>query len=1222
MAVTQATTLADFTSGIGTAGAVFQVDNANNRIGIGTTNPQSLLDVDGNADIAGIATITALYVPGGSYSAVTDTKTDAAIVIQEDTSIYTQDGTQYLRTLIEKKSDTINIGQHNTALIDAIELKPGSGQVKLHHGGNSDNVKFQTTGIGVSVSNGAASTATIAAPANLVIDPAVVGDNTGLVRIKGNLFVDGTTTQINSTTLEISDFIVGIASTATTDLLTDGAGIKIGPDNTFLYEHNGGTNSSLKSSENLNVASGKVYQIGETERLSADTLSVGTGATVHSPSSDTLTLGTNGDEALRIISDGKLLAGHTESRDVFKETRVQISGANGDDAGLSIYSTESGTAAPNLILGHSRNGAAVDDGDILGDITFVGHDGTDLNSRASIIRSIMTADGTNNSLYADLVFYTNRNSGGYPEESLRITSAGDLLINHDSSDGSGKLQVFTGSQDGIDILGFSNTDTAGGRLTFYRSKSNTVGNFSEVADGDSLGRIDWRGYNDDGTANNLGATIEALVSGDVDSTTDMPSDLVFKTSPNGSSSPTERVRITSDGKIGIGNTISSALLTIGGDSNEVTTPSIRLLDGTDSREVSITNTAGDFVVSTHGTDDATHGRIKIFESGIIALDNGGASGTIGTRLKILADGNIGINQDTPNKAKLHVVSGGNDVEEIVAKFRNSYSTAGSAIAKIGLVAGYSDTANNTEGHAYIGAARGGNGNTSSLIFETYNGSSIGERLRIASDGKVGIGTNNPATNLDVDGSLQLRASGNYTTYATRIYSRLDSTHCSVIESYLNNSTAFEMMGSYADSGGTNPRIVLGAGGKPVGINTTIPQAQLHVAGTIYQTVIEYPTIRPTLDLNFATTKVLDDRITFTRDSLATYYGEDGLLKYASNNVPRFDHDPDTRESLGLLLEYSSTNLISGSGGYGSDIRGGTNLGNAPTTAVVDGITLPDGTVGQVRRLQIHSSGNSGMRWGSTGGGNVNTAYSASVWARAVSGTANFSIDTNDQGNVSYNLTEEWVRMEVTGTTSEGAYQFMDLVGSANANGYFWGFQLENKPFVSSYIPVASNESSKTRAQDTAKITGSNFTDFYNQNESTLFVNYKLDKNNYLESPAGVDMVTFRTDGNSHGYDIRIVTDTSTPTLDAHGVHNSVAQYDLAGISLSSGFKDYFIAKAFKLNDVAVSFNGATPQTDTTAAVVERDTLYIGYVPRRAHYKSIKYFNKRLPNAQLQGLTHQ
>ena len=45
MALTQATELADFTSGIGTAGAILEVDNVNNKIGIGTTNPQALLQV-------------------------------------------------------------------------------------------------------------------------------------------------------------------------------------------------------------------------------------------------------------------------------------------------------------------------------------------------------------------------------------------------------------------------------------------------------------------------------------------------------------------------------------------------------------------------------------------------------------------------------------------------------------------------------------------------------------------------------------------------------------------------------------------------------------------------------------------------------------------------------------------------------------------------------------------------------------------------------------------------------------------------------------------------------------------------------------------------------------------------------------------------------------------------------------------------------------------------
>jgi len=91
---------------------------------------------------------------------------------------------------------------------------------------------------------------------------------------------------------------------------------------------------------------------------------------------------------------------------------------------------------------------------------------------------------------------------------------------------------------------------------------------------------------------------------------------------------------------------------------------------------------------------------------------------------------------------------------------------------------------------------------------------------------------------------------------------------------------------------------------------------ISVTGSI-QVSQEYPTIRPTLDLNFAATKTLDRRITFTRDSLATYYGEDGLLKYATNNTPRFDHDPVTGESLGLLIENSETNYIPYSNGIGS-----------------------------------------------------------------------------------------------------------------------------------------------------------------------------------------------------------------------------------------------------------------------------------------------------------------
>ena len=73
MAVTQATTLADFTSGIGTAGAVLQVDNADGRIGIGTTDPQATLQVgiaitmDGTA---GVITATKFVGEGSQLTGV------------------------------------------------------------------------------------------------------------------------------------------------------------------------------------------------------------------------------------------------------------------------------------------------------------------------------------------------------------------------------------------------------------------------------------------------------------------------------------------------------------------------------------------------------------------------------------------------------------------------------------------------------------------------------------------------------------------------------------------------------------------------------------------------------------------------------------------------------------------------------------------------------------------------------------------------------------------------------------------------------------------------------------------------------------------------------------------------------------------------------------------------------------------------------------------------
>ena len=59
MAITNACRLADFGTGIGTQGAVIDVDNANKQVGLGTTNPNSTVTV-GGIGAAG----TSLFVHG------------------------------------------------------------------------------------------------------------------------------------------------------------------------------------------------------------------------------------------------------------------------------------------------------------------------------------------------------------------------------------------------------------------------------------------------------------------------------------------------------------------------------------------------------------------------------------------------------------------------------------------------------------------------------------------------------------------------------------------------------------------------------------------------------------------------------------------------------------------------------------------------------------------------------------------------------------------------------------------------------------------------------------------------------------------------------------------------------------------------------------------------------------------------------------------------------
>ena len=343
--------------------------------------------------------------------------------------------------------------QNNTATM--VKATEGS-SVELNF---NNSKKFETTGIGVSIVNGTSDTATITGPSNLIIDPVVVGDNTGIVRIKGDLFVDGTTTQINSTSVEIADFIVGIASTATTDLLSDGAGIKIGPNNTFLYEHNAGANPSLKSSENLNVATGKGYQVNQVEVLNATTLgssvvnssltSVGTlgsltvsgnvsiadkivhtgdtNTAIRFPTSDTFTVETSGSERLRITSSGQV----SIAADLTQSTDAKLT-VEGSAALTNLDQT--------LMVRDSNTDDAVGNGGFIGFAGFVNN----VPRTLAGIRGIKSSTGNN--FNGDLAFYTRQNGVADLSEKFRITSDGRFGFGTGANiDERGHIETSTGT---------------------------------------------------------------------------------------------------------------------------------------------------------------------------------------------------------------------------------------------------------------------------------------------------------------------------------------------------------------------------------------------------------------------------------------------------------------------------------------------------------------------------------------------------------------------------------------------------------------------------------------------------------------------------------------------------------------------------------------------------------------------------------------------------------
>ena len=337
--------------------------------------PYEIVGLNG-ANITGI--VTAVGFATATGTSIQFLKADGSVDNNSYLTVYneTDPVVTAINGIVKSDGSTISAAQ---AGVDYLTDVSQDGTPSLNYNGNT---VFEAIAIGVSISNGAASTATIAGPSNLIIDPGTVGDNTGIVRIKGDLFVDGTQTQINSTTIELADFVVGVATTATTDILADGAGIQIGPDNTFKYHYNSGTNPSLKSSENLNVASGKSYQIDQTEVLNATTL----GSNV--VNSSLTSVGTLGSLDVN---------GHTELDNVNVSGAITATTFTGNLSGTATTATNLANAA-NITTGTisvDRIGTGTKDSTtfLRGDNTFATVDSTALIDSNGVTRAQANPSG-------------------------------------------------------------------------------------------------------------------------------------------------------------------------------------------------------------------------------------------------------------------------------------------------------------------------------------------------------------------------------------------------------------------------------------------------------------------------------------------------------------------------------------------------------------------------------------------------------------------------------------------------------------------------------------------------------------------------------------------------------------------------------------------------------------------------------------------------------------
>lgn len=437
----------------------------------------------------------------------------------------------------------------------------------------------------------------------------------------------------------------------------------------------------------------------------------------------------------------------------------------------------------------------------------------------------------------------------------------------------------------------------------------------------------------------------------------------------------------------------------------------------------------------------------------------------------------------------------------------------------------------------------------------------------------------------------------------------------------------------------------------------------------------FPSSRPSLSLDFAKSRRLDPRISFTRvqtGNIASYTDSNGLIRYAGPDEPRFDHDPVTGESLGLLVEETRHNKTTYSDYSSVTLQ---NVVKSTTTSTL----APDGTSifafeannnTSITHRIILSNGNTGsattphvasffvkippigpdqistsndirilVRWRSNGGSGTGAViyynqtskiYTIIGAVGSFGGNPPATYDPVAAGAYVEQWPNDWVRLIFPGAISSsnafesfGSYDWniseTSVEQGGNCTVFLWGAQFEDGAFMTSYIPTSGT--GVTRPTDNISITGTNFSEWYNPSEWSIGIEQRVEESTLFSSPNGKNQLRFRNSANTNGFEIRFVSSLSDPYLDAHGTISpgTIVQFDFNGSSGAAFPEKSKSFLAVKNNDSAFCFN-RTVQTDGSVTVFDSNFINLCESPTVSRISKISYYPSRLPNETLQTLT--